>query len=319
MKTFTVRNTNHAMYPVYSWLYAEGVLQESRAGKVLRAPCPVTITYTHPMERVNFCPVRDANPFFHLLEAVWMLAGSNGIIPLLRVLPSFADFSDDGRTHNAAYGYRARVQWGDQLQAAAQELTASPTSRQVVVQLWDPADLTKQTKDKACNTQLMFSVDPLDGRLNMLVTNRSNDAIWGAVSGANIVHMAFFLEYVAWAARIAPGKIVVVSNNLHAYIGNPKYAALMDKYASPQIVEDYPGWASIDDSVDRNWSYVVTDDLISVPNDKSFWYHTVRWALLAHKWYRQGVVDNALHCASSIAAPDWRKACIEWLQRRADK
>jgi hypothetical protein len=49
--------------------------QGSRAGDVLVAPHPVMSVTSIPTERVLFDPARDANPFFHLFESLWMLAG----------------------------------------------------------------------------------------------------------------------------------------------------------------------------------------------------------------------------------------------------
>src|SRR5690606_25799426 len=31
--------------------------------------------YSHPQERVLFSAVRDANPFFHFMESLWIMAG----------------------------------------------------------------------------------------------------------------------------------------------------------------------------------------------------------------------------------------------------
>ena len=46
-----------------------------------------------------------------------------------------------------------------------------------------------------CNTAIYFKVR--EGKLNMTVSNRSNDVIWGTF-GANVVHMSILQEYVAY-------------------------------------------------------------------------------------------------------------------------
>jgi hypothetical protein len=58
------------------------------------------------MERVLFDSVRDANPFFHFMEALWILAGRSDVEWLAQWLPSIADYSDDGVSFHGAYGMR---------------------------------------------------------------------------------------------------------------------------------------------------------------------------------------------------------------------
>ena len=85
-----------------------GIWQESRSGKVIEYPEPVMTTYKRPEERVLFYPSRDANPFFHLFEALWMLAGKNDLEYVSRFNSRMKDFSDDGKILNGAYGHRWR-------------------------------------------------------------------------------------------------------------------------------------------------------------------------------------------------------------------
>lgn len=151
----------------------------SRAGDVIQVDEPMMFTYSHPWERVLFNRARDANPFFHLFEALWMLAGRNDVAPLLRYNSKIADVaSDDGKIFNGAYGYRWRHQgyvkevetglgmvneWKavDQLNVIADQLRRKPESRRCVLQMWNVEDdLLKidETKDTCCNTNAYFSI-----------------------------------------------------------------------------------------------------------------------------------------------------------------
>ena len=47
--------------------------------------------------------------------------------------------------------------------------------------------------------------------------------------------------------------------------------------------------------------------------------HTVEPLALAHRAYRLKDYDTALHHAKRILSTDWRKACVEWLERRITK
>lgn len=212
----------------------------SRYGEVQKIVEPVIVTYTEPRERVLFNRARDCNHFFHLFESLWMLAGRNDLAPIVFYLPKMAEFSDDGGvTQPDAYGYRWRQYFGwDQLNNIVDELKNDPTSRRVVLQMWnawhgknalnsyvssDAHSAACGSKGVPCNTQAYFEITKSeighpDGapQLNMTVCNRSNDMIWGML-GANVVHFSMLQEYLANAIGVQVGKYHQFTNNLHVY------------------------------------------------------------------------------------------------------
>lgn len=224
----------------------------SRNGPVKFVPEPVTITYERPCERVLFNEARNCNPFFHVYEALHMLAGRNDIAPLCYYVSTMDQFSDDGKTQNAIYGYRwrhAKVKGQDpeagryyydvdQLYIIINHLRQVPDSRRVVLQMWNVQDdLLKigkgapdYSKDVACNLCAMFmlrswyesggheaSDHPPHRSLDMTVINRSNDTILGML-GANVVHFSFLQEYIANALGVEVGNYHQISNNMHVYL-----------------------------------------------------------------------------------------------------
>lgn len=219
-----------------------GIKQPSRVGDVVVSPNPILTEYIHPTNRVLLSPLRDANPFFHVMETLWMLAGRNDLPWLVRFNKRFSSYSDDGgQTQPGAYGYRWRNYFGhDQIQDAILELRQNPQSRRVVIAMWDggsraswwqgerlaeqadrldeqPGDFYAAvggSADVPCNTHIYF--DTIDGRLNMTVCCRSNDVIWGAY-GANAVHFSFLLEYMSIATGLPMGVYRQFSNNFHLY------------------------------------------------------------------------------------------------------
>ncbi|MFH1604429.1 MAG: thymidylate synthase [Pseudomonadota bacterium] len=218
MEVLDVRNVHEALPRAIDLLQQIGVRRESRNGPVLVAPVPVTTVYRRPTERVLFWPERDANPFFHLYESLWMLAGRNDLAPLLRYVTTFGQFSDDGRTLSGAYGYRWRKNWDDdQLAVIARRLRENPDDRRCVLQMWDCSyDLDADLKDIPCNLVITFQRDAA-GALDMTVFCRSNDIILGAY-GANAVHFSMLQEYLALWIGCAVGRYWQVSVNWHAYL-----------------------------------------------------------------------------------------------------
>lgn len=227
MRFFKAINTNDMAAKVYIKLLSDGIEEDSRNGKVIRFPDPVCLEYTRPWEVCNYTPGRNANPFFHFMEAMWMLAGRRDVEFLSHFNNNIAQYSDDGTVFNAAYGYRLRRHFGfDQLQKAANRLVEEPNTRQLVLQIWDTVDLYKQTKDKACNTQIMLQLN--EGHLDMTVHNRSNDAVWGNITGANPVHFAYFLQYLSEQAFVKMGTLRFLTINLHMYLDLYDFKNKMD-------------------------------------------------------------------------------------------
>lgn len=223
---------DHALAVAMSRIVALGVSKPSRNGPVLRFDKPVTTEWLTPMQRVSFSTVRDANPFLHVIESMWMLNGNNDVATMGYYAKQMLQYTDDGETLNGAYGFRWRKHFGyDQLDTVIAELRKNPESRRCVISMWDgsrefykgedswavkrESDLLNQkSKDLPCNTAIY--VDASLGQLDITVTNRSNDMIWGAY-GANAVHFAFLQEYIANKLGIPVGTYYQMSNNLHIY------------------------------------------------------------------------------------------------------
>lgn len=222
MYSLTIENINIGFARAVELLKSNGVKEDSRNGPVLRLPAPILIEHKNPLNRYLLSEKRDANPFFHLMELKWMLDGSNDLKPLLMYNPGMAQYSDDGSTlRGTAYGYRWRHHFCfDQLEKIITGLKKDPSSRRYVMSMWDPTtDLVNcdNSKDLACNLQVIFS--PNGGKIDMTVTNRSNDLIYGCL-GSNVFHFSGLLEYVSWRTGIPVGSYYQFSTNLHIYTEN---------------------------------------------------------------------------------------------------
>ncbi len=334
------------------------VKKNSRNGPVMMIEEPVTITYTHPRERVLFNQARDANPFFHLYEALWMLAGRNDVAPLAYYNSKIKEYSDDGKTFNGAYGYRWRkMPYNrpesdelDQLEEVISHLKGDPESRRAVVQMWHPElDLLnvgtkfskfshyqdrKGSKDVCCNLSVMFSVReavnvpgmgplPTNKRfLDMTVTNRSNDMIWGML-GANYVHFTFLQEYMAANIGVEVGKYHHITNNLHVYESTwepekwfPE-SKVLDRYEYykqiPLIKEPAVFEKELPEFVERH-----TDgsDIVSVEWQEPFLDKVAEPMLLAFHDHKARHYDMALVMCKEIKADDWRIAATNWIKKR---
>lgn len=344
MHVIQARNVNDAYAAALRYLQQYGTLEDSRNGPVLVAPGPVTTVYVKPCERVLFSPLRNANPFFHFFEALWMLAGRNDIAFPVQFNKRFVEYSDDGVTQPAAYGHRWRTHFNyDQLQMLATELKRDPNTRRAVLAMWDATPVIEQiprryiagagdlhrsakgTKDTPCNTHAYFDVR--GGLLNMTVCCRSNDIVWGAY-GANAVHFSMLQEYMAAWVGVPVGVYRQMSNNFHLYTSVVPMAKIEElaedaahyNFYRTGAVEPMPmvqvSVDKFDSSLHRLFAYVEDGGIPPVYTEPLFQQvaHPMRLAWQAHK-HRD--YNNALRHAGSIPAADWRVGCMAWLQRMA--
>lgn len=243
MRTIFANSADDALRTGIAWLKTVGVSAQSRNGPVVMSPAPVVTQYHLPRNRVVFNALRDANPVFHLAEALWMLAGCRNVAPLLTFNSTFGQYAEDNGEQHGAYGHRWRHYFGfDQIESAIRQLVDNPTSRQVVLQMWDAqADMATVVRDKPCNTHIYFNAAL--GTLDMTVCCRSNDVVLGAY-GANVVHMSILHEFVASATGIPLGTYYQFSNNYHAYLNHEPTKRLLqaafiqedDEYAFGDVI-----------------------------------------------------------------------------------
>jgi hypothetical protein len=206
-----------------------------------------------------------------------------------------------------------------------------------------------QSKDVACNLSVMFSIREMvdlvdkEGKdtnldngvpaeavkryLDITVTNRSNDMIWGTL-GANYVHFSFLQEYVANCLGVEVGVYNQFTNNLHVYTSRwepekwlswyTSEAATLQKYdyygepvanADIKLVSDKKEFDCIIGDITGQGKFAITVgeeflDLVAAPLLTAFGYH------------KQRNYEAALESARKIAMGDWRVACVRWLKRR---
>jgi hypothetical protein len=313
VKLIYAKNVNEAIVEGIWWLRVAGSHEKSRNGEVLVSDGPVITEYACPEERVLFLPERDANPIFHLVEALWMLAGREDVASLLPYNARMAEYAEsDGYIHGA---YGARWLQGDQIWEIVTMLKLDPGSRRAVLQMWDyRRDLATEARDLPCNTHAYF--DCRQGVLNMTVCCRSNDMLWGAY-GANAVHFSILQEVIARAVGVPIGRYRQMSNNFHVYVDNDVTKRLW--YSPPMGFED-PYAKAVKALPLITDSEVATDFVLDCENffEGATEFHTrfmsdVAYPLAAAYLSRK----NTGHWnIDDVPACDWKQAFIEWTERR---
>ena len=341
MRVIEGEDVNELYWRGMNLLQTEGRREDSRNGPVIVMPCPVTSVYKKPRQRVLLDLKRAANPFFHLYESLWMLKGRDDVAALNRFITDFGTrFAEpDGKVHGA-YGHRWRVALGfDQLDAIVARLQKNPSDRQAVLQMWDGRneqssnlaikeefgsnDLLGSWKDRPCNTHVYFRVRK--DELDMLVSCRSNDIIYGAY-GANAVHFSILQEYMAARIGVEVGTMHQMSFNYHAYVD------VLERVGIPSYLETYRGHelkATRMVTTPEQWDRDLDDWFLwhrnlverGEDNRRQFpsnpWFNTVACPMfLAHFKFKSAMHHEAMKMAETIAASDWRFACMQWFNIR---
>lgn len=327
MYNLRVDNVHSALHIGSQVMINLATRDSSRNGDVMVMDMPVTTMYEKPKERVLFWAERDANPFFHFMEGLWMLEGRKDVKWISQFSSNIENYSDNGKDFHGAYGYRWRNHFGfDQLDKIATILRNNPKDRRAVLQMWDATvDLGFEGKDFPCNLMICFRVNR--NALDMTVFNRSNDMVWGAY-GANAVHMSMLQEVMAaWTGTVV-GSYWQVSNNFHLYEDHiKKYEALLSEieftekdnpYRTGEVMP-YP-MVNIDmDIWFQDLKMFVEEGPIIGFRDRFFrrvaspMYHA--WSAWKNREDPNNL-DTALEIIENCHAEDWKKACKEWLLRR---
>lgn len=358
MRVIEARNVHDALPLALELLFRHGVFRESRNGPVLMMDTPVTTVYAQPLERVVFWEERDANPFFHLYESLWMLDGRNDVAGVARYAKQMLQYSDDGKTLHGAYGHRwrwrpedrdSRMVPFDQLTQIALMLNENPNDRRAVLSMWNAGwDLGRKGKDIPCNVTATFQIGT-DGCLHLVVFNRSNDIVWGCY-GANAVHFSFLLEYVALAIGALVGTYTQISVNWHGYVETIEplrtlpQRALKHLHAVPTIIPNPYRWEStrtpvkplrlsyfekppmewIDEQIRIVLQEADNDFKLTIPKglDTNFTY--IHHLLRAYHLYKTLPEPERFERAMDLIECcdcdlDFPRACGEWIGRRKAK
>jgi hypothetical protein len=330
MKVIEARNINDAWTKAKVLLNANHVIRPSRVGEVMECRDPVTTVYSNPTQRVLFNEERNANPIFHFMESMWMLAGRNDLAWIEKFNSKISDFVGKNPEVHGAYGYRwrkafdmeggAEDDYADQLIKIIRMLKKNPDERRAVLTMWNPLwDLERPTiSDVPCNTQVYFKIR--NNALDMVVTCRSNDVCMGAY-GANLVHFSYLLEYMAGMIGIPIGRYFQVSDSWHAYTSRWKEFGGFNEVPTPDLydipgVVPYPLVQNPETFDSELYAWMERDDnLFEAEFDNGFFPSVAEPLWQAWELYKANDLDTALNVVNTCQAVDWRIACHAWLTR----
>lgn len=242
-------------------LLREGRRRETRGKVCYELPEPYLFKIEQPTARLCTIPERSWYATLPYAESLWLASGCNHMEYVRAYLPRMDDFSDDRQFMRGGYGPRFRHFNGessdyavsavsterscevDQFRYVTECFQEDPQTRRAIITIGDPMkdcfdkDMKlKQTLDVPCTRTLHFMKDPEADKLNLIVSMRSNDLIWGA-SAVNVFNFTFMQEYFAAILGLEVGSYYHMADNMHFYEDKRK---LVEKIAAGISVEDVP-------------------------------------------------------------------------------
>lgn len=245
---------------------------DSRDGKV-KEMLNVKTMIDNPYRRICGGYNRNINMFFLLAEAIWIFVGRKDVEFLTMFNKNMKNFSDDGKTFHAPYGFRLR-HWGiasedkfleenlhaaqgyDQVADAIKIFAQNHNTRQVVLSIWNAnLDLGAKTKDIPCNDMVMLKIR--NGKLITTIQNRSNDLHWGLPT--NIFQFSFLTEIIAACLGIELGTQTHNSQSLHIYEWNNIATKMLQSLEDNGMGNDLYNVAN-ERKIDFNFSHEVASN-----------------------------------------------------------
>jgi thymidylate synthase len=174
-----------------------------------------------PYERLSSFNARKLNVSYCVHEFLWYLRGDRYDPTITMHATAWKKLYDIDGGFNSNYGqyiYDSRNS-NPQFFWVVEELARSPTSRRACMVLLNRSHLRENNVDVVCTYGLSFRIR--DNALNMSVSMRSNDAIWGLTNDAfcfSLIH-----EHVLLALRdevypeLVLGTYTHKADSLHVY------------------------------------------------------------------------------------------------------
>lgn len=222
-------------------ILSEGRPRETRGNICYELPEPYMFKVSNPTARLIMIPERKWYATLPYAESLWLASGRNDMGFIRHYLERMDAFSDDKIFMRGGYGPRFRHFNGeradyavantseehehevDQFRYVIECFRADEQTRRAIITIGDPMKddfgsdhQLKHTLDMPCTRMLHFMRDTSSNKLNLVVSMRSNDLLWGA-SAVNIFNYTFIQEYFAAMLNMEVGSYFHVANNFHIY------------------------------------------------------------------------------------------------------
>lgn len=198
---------------LYEELPKHRVANQSSRGSIVAELLGVSLRIQNPRARISRSENRG-KPFSALGELLWYLAKSESLEFIKPYIPKYERDAVDG-VLEGAYGPRLFSMRNtiDQVASVIHLLEGRPNSKRAVIQLFDAADIATDKREVPCTTTLQFLLR--DGKLNLVVSMRSNDAYFGLPH--DVFCFTMLQEMLASRLGVELGEYLHYAASMHVY------------------------------------------------------------------------------------------------------
>lgn len=192
-----------------------GYIRDSERGKTVEV-LGAKLTVRNPRNRIDVTRARRMNPAFAFAEFLAMLYGEDDVKYFQQFIPSYDQYSTDGKVLDGAYGPRLE----DQIVAAIDLLEKQPNSRRAVMTIYRAGDLLH--KEGGSNTPCTVSLQAIqghEGTLDMIAYMRSSDIHLGLPN--DVAAFTLLQELIATRLGWELGEYIHLAGSLHYYTNSP--------------------------------------------------------------------------------------------------
>ena len=214
-------NAQEAFEYFYNFIMNFGFYSESQHTKAL---FNVGFYINNPKNRDIKTNWRKWNKKYAEREWQWYLSQNRSVEEIKKFAPIWDKMHSGDNIVNSNYGW----QWGrnNQLDKCIEQLKKDKSTRQAWISIFDGKEKDMYQFDTPCTLAVGFYVLPVDeSKLNMTVTMRSNDLIYGFCNDQYC--FSKLQELVAAELNMEVGDYYHFAHNLHIY---EKHYYLKEKY-----------------------------------------------------------------------------------------
>jgi thymidylate synthase len=175
----------------------------------------------NPMDNKINTPWRKWKNSYAIREWEWYLSGDKSALEISKFASTWKNVMDENGDVQSNYGW----QWNrnNQLNKIIEKLKFKPNTRHAVLSIYDGKEIENYKYDTPCTLNIGFQI--INNKLNMTVTMRSNDLIYGFCNDQYC--FSKLQEMVANELNLEVGTYFHFVFNLHIYY---KHFKLKEKY-----------------------------------------------------------------------------------------
>ena len=177
----------------------------------------------NPQQRFIKTEWRKFNERYAQREWEWYLSGNRSVEEIKKYAPTWDKMHGGDNIVNSNYGW----QWmrNDQLEKVIKQLKENKDTRQAWISIYDGKEKDDYTFDTPCTLAIGFDIKPMIETLDMCVTMRSNDLVYGFCNDQYC--FSKLQELVAKELDIPVGTYYHFAHDMHIY---KKHFNMKEKY-----------------------------------------------------------------------------------------